>query len=146
MHATTPTLSPFRWNVRASRTLLAVAIGATMTLAVAGETAQAPPSPEQRFQMALEAQSAREYRTMLALLREAGAAGHVQAQEMLGMVLLAGPVLYGQGIRSDRCEARHWAREAARQGSDIGAQQLHLLNRVRNAPTGRETVCNADRS
>ncbi|WP_422096197.1 sel1 repeat family protein [Variovorax sp.] len=129
---------------RALRAMLLAAAFATAGGASARDTAVAV-TPEQRFQLALEAQSARDYRSMMSLLREAGASGHREAQEMLGVVLLAGPLLYGNGVPADRCEARHWAREAARQGSEVGQHQLHLLNRARNAPMGRE-ACDAQRS
>ncbi|MDQ0589676.1 sel1 repeat family protein [Variovorax paradoxus] len=43
---------------------------------------------EQRFQLALEAQTARDYPSMLEQLRQAAAEDSAAAQEMLGMVLL----------------------------------------------------------
>jgi len=90
----------------------------------------------QRFQLALEAQTARDYRTMLVQLREAATQGDAEAQEMLGMVLLTGPVLYGMSVRADRCEARQWMRQAAMQGSETAKVQLTFLNRLRNSPVG----------
>jgi len=90
----------------------------------------------QRFQLALEAQTARDYRTMLDRLREAATQGDAEAQEMLGMVLLTGPVLYGMSVRADRCEARQWMRQAAMQGSETAKVQLTFLNRLRNSPAG----------
>ncbi|MGJ7609147.1 sel1 repeat family protein [Variovorax sp. LT1R20] len=90
----------------------------------------------QRFQLALEAQTARDYRTMLDQLREAAMQGDAEAQEMLGMVLLTGPVLYGMSVRADRCEARQWMRQAAMQGSETAKVQLTFLNRLRNSPAG----------
>lgn len=95
-------------------------------------------TPEQQYQMALEAQSAREYRTMMKLLRQSAEAGNLEAQEMLGIALLSGPTLYGNAVKSDRCEAGNWTRRAAAQGSDIGKHQLTFLNRLRQAPTGKD--------
>lgn len=99
-------------------------------------------TPEQSFQMALEAQTARDYRTMLTLLRHAAEASNMEAQEMLGMALLAGPTLYGSAVKPDRCEAGKWMRRAAAQGSEIGRHQLTFLNRLRQAPSGQD-VCSA---
>ncbi len=89
-------------------------------------------TPEQHYQLALEAQSARDYPQMLALLRQSARAGNVEAQEMLALALLAGPAVYGAAVRADRCEAQHWARQAFVQGSLVAWQQLVFLNRVRS--------------
>ena len=56
---------------------------------------------------------------------------------MLGVVLLAGPTLYGSAVKADRCEARGWMMKAASQGSDTAKSQLVFLNRVRQSPAGR---------
>lgn len=120
-----------RWRVALSGTLcLAAAL-------CAAHPAGAEPQAEQRFQMALEAQTERDYRAMLEALRQAADEGHAEAQEMLGMVLLAGPTLYGTAVQADRCEARQWMRRAAVQGSETARMQLTLLNRLRAAPGGR---------
>jgi len=109
---------------------------------VAALSAAQPPGPgvvlhaEQRFQLALEAQSARDYRAMLQELRQSASQGNAEAQEMLGMVLLAGPTLYGNAIAADRCESRRWMLRAASQGSDTARVQLTFLNRLRHAPAG----------
>lgn len=92
---------------------------------------------EQRFQLALEAQAARDYRAMLEQLRQAAFEDNAEAQEMLGMVLLAGPTLYGAEVKADRCEARRWMLRAASQGSDTARVQLTFLNRLRHSPAGR---------
>lgn len=92
---------------------------------------------EQRYQLALEAQAARDYRTMLVQLRQAATEGHPEAQEMLGMVLLTGPTLYGSAVKADRCEARTWMLRAAGQGSETARVQLAFLNRLRSAPSGK---------
>jgi TPR repeat protein len=92
---------------------------------------------EQRFQLALEAQAARDYTAMLRELRQAAGEGHAEAQEMLGMVLLTGATLYGPRIRANRCEARNWMLRAASQGSETAKVQLVFLNRLRQSPAGR---------
>ncbi|MDN6882946.1 sel1 repeat family protein [Variovorax sp. CAN2819] len=92
---------------------------------------------EQRFQLALEAQAARDYRAMLQHLRDAATDGHAEAQEMLGMVLMTGPALYGSAVRADRCEAGEWMRRAAVRGSETAKVQLTFLNRLRSSPDGR---------
>ena len=92
---------------------------------------------EQRFQLALEAQAARDYRAMLQHLRDAATDGHAEAQEMLGMVLMTGPALYGSAVKADRCEAGGWMRRAAVQGSETAKVQLTFLNRLRSSPDGR---------
>ncbi len=92
---------------------------------------------EQRFQLALEAQAARDYRAMLQHLRDAATDGHAEAQEMLGMVLMTGPALYGSAVKADRCEAGEWMRRAAVQGSETAKVQLSFLNRLRSSPDGR---------
>lgn len=56
---------------------------AACTALLLGQAAAA--TPEQLYQLALEAQSARAYPQMLDLLRQSARAGHVEAQEMLGL-------------------------------------------------------------
>jgi TPR repeat protein len=119
-----------------------IGLSGALCLAAALSAAQPPDAgvvlhAEQRFQLALEAQAARDYRAMLEQLRQAAAEDHAEAQEMLGMVLLAGPTLYGAAIRADRCEARQWLLRAAAQGRETARVQLAFLNRLRQSPAGR---------
>lgn len=93
-------------------------------------------SPGQTFQLALEAQTTGDYDQMLAHLRSAGKAGHLGAQEMLGMILLVGPTLYGDAVPADRCEAGQWIGRALAQGSDMARYQWSFLGRVRQLPAG----------
>ena len=125
--------------------VLALMRGASlMGDAQAATNAQAPQhSPEQTYQLALEARTERDYPAMLALLREAGSAGDVRAQELLGSVLLAGPTLYGASIQSDVCEAASWSRRAAGQGSEVARHQLNVLNGLRNTAGGAMAQCEA---
>lgn len=124
--------------------------GFFIAAALSGALAQATPLPpdmattaEQRFQLALEAETARDYAPMLALLHQAARDGEVQAQETLAWVLLAGPSLYGSAVTADRCEAVHWLRQAVANGSQTARSPLNFLNRLRNAPNGKP-ACASD--
>ena len=48
---------------------------------------------------------------------------HAEAQEVIGLMRLYGPELYGQEIARDRDEATFWLGEAARQGREAA---LHV--------------------
>lgn len=122
-----------RWRIFLSGTLCLVA--ALASAKPFDETTDL--HAEQRYQLALEAQAGRDYRGMLEQLRQAATEGHAEAQEMLGMVLLTGPTLYGPAVKADRCEARTWMLRAAGQGSETARVQLAFLNRLRGSPTGR---------
>jgi TPR repeat protein len=110
-----------------------VAIALTSIPAVAGEAA-VPLTPEQRFALALEAQTGKDYPAMLRWLRGSAEAGFRPAQEMLGMALLGGPALFGNTVQRQPCEALDWFIRAADQGSEIGRAHRNLLNRQ---PLGR---------
>ncbi|MGH8842873.1 MAG: sel1 repeat family protein [Advenella sp.] len=110
--------------------MLAAALSGTSTSALATGMI----SPGQTFQLALEAQTAGHYEQMLTLLRSAGAADHLGAQEMLGMALLVGPTLYGDAVKADRCEAGQWIARALAQGSEVARYQWAFLGRVRQVP------------
>lgn len=96
-------------------------------------------SPGQTYQLALEAQTAGHYKEMLTLLRSAGEADHLAAQEMLGMALLVGPTLYGDAVKADRCEAEQWISRALAQGSEVARYQWAFLGRVRPLPPGAQS-------
>lgn len=57
----------------------------------------------------------------VAHFERAAAAGHVRSQEILGLMLFAGPTLYGDAIRRDRSAARRWFDRAGASGSELGA-------------------------
>lgn len=59
---------------------------------------------------------------------------HAQAQEIVGMMYLLGPAVYGPAIRADRAEAAFWLGEAARHGRDVGRHMHCVL-----AQSGRVT-------
>ncbi|MBF5005386.1 sel1 repeat family protein [Diaphorobacter caeni] len=116
-------------------TALALARGVSVIGDAQAADLTSPPthSPEQVYQMALEARTERDYPAMLRLLREAGEAGEVRAQELLASVLLADPGLHGNAIATDPCEARRWALRAAAQGSEVGKHQRALIHGMRDA-------------
>ena len=107
--------------------LLATLIGC----ASAAAAAASEPSSDQAFELALEAQSHRDYAQMLHWLRSAARREHRAAQEMLGVVLLQGSSLFGPQVARDACAAREWLARAAEQGSEIGRMHRNLLNRQR---------------
>lgn len=100
------------------------------------------PSPQQKYQLALEAESAREYPMMLHYLRQAAKEGDTNAQENLIFVLLTGPSVYGNAIVANRCEAMYWARKAMVSGNKAVRAQLDFLNRNRTSPDGVDVCAN----
>jgi TPR repeat protein len=121
---------------RALAACLGLALAASAWAAGGPHAPAATPgrSSEQAYSLALEAQTEKRYPEMIALLREASAAGHVEAQEMLGAALLAGSALYGTQVPPSRCEAHQWFLAAARNGSALGVFYVHLLNQTRGSP------------
>lgn len=113
-------------------------------LLLAGFAQAAPPaivdarwsSPEQDYQLALEARTARDYAGMITYLRRAARQDSLAAQELLGSVLLIGGSLYGSQVRVNACEAAQWASRAASRGSAVGAHQLVVLNGMRETAGG----------
>ena len=104
---------------------------AALAAGAAGMPSGTSLSSEQLFELALEAQSHREYDRMLARLDDAARRGHRGAQEMLGVVLLQGPELFGPQVPRDACAAQRWLAQAAQQGSEVGRLQRDLMNRQR---------------
>ena len=95
-------------------------------------------TPEQAYQLALEARTVRDYPAMLSFLRQAAEAGDIDAQDMLGSVLLVGSTLYGDAIPADPCEAAHWIRRATAQGSFVAWHLNIMLNNLRDRPELRQ--------
>lgn len=88
---------------------------------------------EQKYQLALEARTERDYALMMKLLREAAREGDLPAQELLGSMLVGAPLQAGV-VKPSLCEALHWGRESAAQGSIVGQHHLLVLNQLRDAP------------
>jgi hypothetical protein len=55
---------------------------------------------------------------------------HGQAQEMVGLMQLLGPQVYGPGVRADRKEARFWLAEAGKRGRDVARDAQCALDQV----------------
>lgn len=92
-------------------------------------------TPAQQYGLALEAQTEQDHAALLYWLRASASAGHLPAQELLGVVLLGGPVLYGDGMSADPCEARHWLGQAALNGS-VASMPRALVGRPHGQAPG----------
>lgn len=82
---------------------------------------------------ATDAESAYEsgrYAEALALFEERGLEGDVRAQEVVGMMYLFGPALFGNDVTADPARAANWLRAAALNGSASG--QFVLAQMYRN--------------
>ena len=44
---------------------------------------------------------------------------HARAQEIVGIMYLLGPAVYGKAVRADREEAKFWLAEAGKRGRDV---------------------------
>jgi hypothetical protein len=55
---------------------------------------------------------------------------HGQAQEMVGLMQLLGPQVYGPGVRADREEARFWLAEAGKRGRDVTRNTSCALGQI----------------
>jgi hypothetical protein len=95
------------------RVVLLVVAAASLSIVTLETVVAKGPNPvylgdltaEQNFQVAMEAQTGRNYPAMLKHLRSSAEAGNLDAQEMLGLVLIVGPNLYGNSVKVNRCEA-----------------------------------------
>ena len=98
-------------------------------------TAQAPApavvSAQMQYSLAAEAATMRDYPSMVQLLRASAEGGYLPAQELLGVVLLNGPSLYGLAVPRDFCGAFKWLARAAAQGSAVGRLHVTLMHRAR---------------
>ncbi|WGJ89630.1 sel1 repeat family protein [Achromobacter mucicolens] len=109
-------LAPLR--IRAARWTGAAAIALALQasgVAEANNGLGGAITPAQQYALALEAQTQGDHAAMLAWLRAAARGDHAPAQRMLGVVLIAGPALYGPSLPADLCEGRAWLLRAARQ-------------------------------
>lgn len=131
----------FKCSCRVVRALPWLAASLFYLFAAQGVQAseQAYITPQQTYQLALEARTMRDYSAMLGFLRQAAEAGNLSAQELLASVLLAGPALYGTAIQADPCEAAHWIEQATVGGSNVAKHQRIVLNNFRDLPQGRDS-------
>ncbi len=58
---------------------------------------------------------------------------HAQAQEIVGLMYLLGPEIYGPGVRRDPQEAAFWLAEAGRRGREV-ARYVDCMSRRPAAP------------
>jgi TPR repeat protein len=109
--------------------LCACAAAALLVWSAQAGAADPVPTAQQIYHLALEAQSARDYRGMARLLRSAAERGDGEAQVLLGMMLLQDRAAYGNAFRPDVCEARGWFHRAADQGNETGRVLATFLHR-----------------
>jgi len=76
------------------------------------------------FERAMEEYGRGKYWAAYTGFTEAAKAGHVRSQEAAGLMLLAGPALYGRELKQDRDRAMYWLRLAAQAGSPVA---LHIV-------------------
>lgn len=105
-----------------------VAIAALLAAHAAG-AAEIEPSAEMRHGLALEAQTEGNPTEMLYQLRLAAAEDHLRSQEMLGLILLAGPTLFGEAVAHNLCESRAWLERAEARGSVTGRLYVGVIRR-----------------
>jgi hypothetical protein len=130
----------FAWIWRPCAISLVAAVLILVRPAVCGaQTWLEHTSPDMDFALALEDQSAGKFDEMMPHLLRSAERGFVPAQEMLGIVLLAGETLYGPAVRHDFCGAIKWFRRAHQNGSDVGTVYNDLLLRLK---IGREKCGN----
>lgn len=87
--------------------------------------AQAQSAPlDANFEHAMEEYGRGNYWAAYTEFTEAGKEGHVRSQEAAGLMLLAGPALYGRELKQDRERAMYWLRRAAQAGSPVA---LHIV-------------------
>lgn len=122
-----PSALQIAWRAAWAAAMIALALGGLP--GHAAEETEVPPTPDQAYALALEAQTDKDYAGMLQWLRTSAAAGFVPAQELLGIALLGGPALFGNAVRREPCEAHAWFVRAADEGSEIGRMHRDLMNR-----------------
>ncbi|MCM2287940.1 MAG: hypothetical protein NDI67_02835 [Sulfuritalea sp.] len=112
-------------------------------LAALAATALAMPataSGESALELALGDAADYRYASALANFRRAAAAGNVQAQRSLGLMLLNGEALYGSEIGANRVEATKWLSLAAANGCGVSKLVLARLNTGREPPASLVSI------
>jgi TPR repeat protein len=107
----------------ATRRLIAAAC-----LLVAVGTARAESTDD--YTLALYAYDACRWQEAMALLERGADAGDARAQEMLGMMHLAGPALYGADVPQDADAGVRWLERAAAQGSEAARVVVRARMRI----------------
>jgi TPR repeat protein len=91
-----------------------------VTLLAALGSASADPG-DAAYARALSEYEVCHYREAVADLREAAQAGNERAAQMLGMMLVVGPTLYGDQLPADAAEGLRWLRASASKGNEAAA-------------------------
>ena len=109
-----------------AKSLAATALGALMvgTPAYADDTYVAP--VEEAWVLAQEQYGQGRYGDAFGNFYWAAIRDHAQAQEIVGMMYLLGPAVYGPAIRADRAQAAFWLGEAGERGRDVG-RHMHCV-------------------
>lgn len=105
-----------------------------VALAATAVAIPAMASGESELELALGDAADYRYASALAHFRLAAAAGNVQAQRTLGLMLLNGEALYGNEIEGNRVEAIKWLSLAAANGCGVSKLVLARLNTGRESP------------
>jgi hypothetical protein len=104
--------------------------------------AQGDVNPEQYYRLATEAETERDYLSMMLWLTQSAQGGYRPAQELLGIVNLTGQSLYGDAVPINHCEALRWFSRAAAQGSAAGRTLSLLLLRLDRGATVKSCSLN----
>lgn len=112
---------------------LFVAAVAVLSAFALTSPACASPAAATAYESGLAAYDACHWSEAASHFERAAAAGHVRSQEILGMMLFAGPSLYGDGIRRDPAAARRWFDLAEASGSEIGALMVKRMPAAQHA-------------
>jgi hypothetical protein len=99
-------------------------------------------NPEQYYRLAAEAETERDYLSMILWLNQSAQGGYRPAQELLGIVYLTGQSLYGDAVPINHCEALRWFSRAAAQGSPAGRTLSLLLLRLDRGATVKSCSLN----
>lgn len=93
--------------------------GCAVILAMAACAAQAA-APAELYEQGLALYTTGHYGAALRAITEAAERGHLRAQEMAGLMRLAGPALYGSQVARDVAAGRAWLIRAGQAGSEVG--------------------------
>lgn len=112
-------------------TLVAAALAA---LAVFPLAAAAQQDTRDAWEQALIEYDAGHYRDAVSWLAIAAENNDVRAQQMLGMMHVYGPALYGAAVPRDLGLAKAWLYRAEAQGSDLARFAIARLNKGQPVP------------
>jgi TPR repeat protein len=111
----------------------AVATALTSVFALAWPVAASPVATA-AYEEGLAAYEDCHWNEAIIQFERAATAGHLRAQEILGMMLPLGPTLYGDEVRQNPVAARRWFDHASTSGSELGTL---MVRRIAAAPETR---------